>query len=592
MGLRARLALSCVVAAAVGYGLLRDTTPPPSAAPSVRAAPRCRFEPGDTAAFVLETEARAHVDDQAHPDEDRMQAVLSVRAGATRGKLDAALTEIVLTQALSRPEERVREPLTASFELTLDERCRITGFAFDPKWSPRARQLVATWLKTYEFALPDAPASSWQADQTDGLGDFVASYTQRSDRDVTRAKLAYDTPSATGAMSISIEVFESRADATFGRDGRWLATAEGRERVRIRVKGAVQADLEQRFLIERDDARYVAPAATDVLDGRDPFALEVDAIESRRAGFDGTHDEVLAQFEAMFANGDESRSFEASERLAAQIAADPALAQRLLEALREGRFGDIERAALYLALELSDAPAAAAVLREVIADHAFAPIDRARAVSALSDHGDATMDKATLLRRLAEDETEMVASVGMLALGNLAARADGDGDGTGVRESIRHSLGEALDTAEDLDRELLVVDAIGNARDATFADALSERLQDPRATMRTHAVEAIAGLGREVAEPALLAQLGDEPSSAVAGAIARALRSVGARSEAGFDVARQRLAAEPSARTRAHLVDWLGHAGAQSALIEQFHRESNVDVLRRIGRFVPAEALR
>lgn len=593
-------ALAAVSILGITFGLLRKTAAHASPARAAAAAPapvapQCRFSPGETAAFTLESTVR----DVRGEQEDHLRAALSWQAveqlSATRWRLRAALSGISHSQTLTLPEERVKGSLTDPFFVDVDASCRFVGFGFARDWDARRRQFVQSMLLTQEFVLPATRGTQrWSASQSDGLGRFEARYAIApgaggSALRIQRRKAAYDGQSRGAVMGLSVVVVGSEATATFDGDHpRWLSKSSGFERVQILVQGAVQADLLQRFRLERDDARFVAmrAVAPDDADFRDAFALDVERdqpVDAEVAQM--SFDQALRAFLAPF-GGTGDPSYAAARRLAAWLKAHPEEAHRLVAALRAGAIADAARPALFLALELSGTDASRDALSGVLVDEHFRAVDRARAASALSDIGAPTRATAELLLSHAQNDREdMVKNVSLLGLGSMARRSGDD-----LKTFVRASLDEELAAAADEDEIRVVLDAMGNSGDPAFADELETQLGAESASTRQHAAEALGRLDPVEAGPRLLDRLREETDPTVGAAIVGAYR--GAPTADVIALMSDKLAASSSISERAAIIQWLGAAGARSALVAQFHRETSARLLRQIGTFVPAAALR
>lgn len=604
---RARLALAVSFTAAAvlvvalgGSSEAERRAPGRVAATAAPAAPSCRFEPGETAAFRLESTVR----DVRGEEEDHLRGTLSWQVveqlSASRWRLRAALSDVSHSQALTLPEERARGPLTDPFFVDVDASCRFVGFGFARDWDARRRQLVQTTLLTHEFVLPPTGRTrGWSATQSDGLGPFEASYAMTSRArgpalHIERRKAAYDGQGA-AALGLAIVVLGSEATASFDRERpAWMTATSGLERVQVRVQGEVAADLIQRFSLTRDDERFVvmravAPADADF---RNAFDLEVQrdqVVDARMAQM--SYEDALQAFLGRF-DGTGDPSYAAARELAAWLKSHPEAAQRLVADLGKGAIAEAARPALFLGLELSGTDAARDALSGVLTDPRFRGLDRARAASALSDIGGPTRDTAELLLAQAKDDGDaMVASVSLLGLGKMARRSDDDELKTYVRDSLDRELAAAADEGTTH----LVLDAMGNSGDPAFVDELGTQLGAESASTRQHAAEALGRLDPAEAGPRLLDQLAHETDPDVSAAMVAAYH--GPATTEAIALMSDKLAASTSLPERAAIIGWLGSASktqpeAHSQLVAHVQRETNARLVQQIGAFVPAAALR
>jgi hypothetical protein len=391
-------------------------------------------------------------------------------------------------------------------------------------------------------------------------------------------------------------VVGSEATAIFDRERpHWLTASSGFERVQILVQGNVEADLLQRFSLVRDNARFVGvpPLSPKDADFRDPSDLEieheriVDAEQAHRS-----YDEALEDFLGRFVGGDADPSYAAARELAGWLRSHPEGAQLLAQALRANAIDEPARPALFLALELSGTDAARGTLAELLVDGELRSVDRARAASALADIGDPTRSTAELLLTHAQaQEDPMVANVSVLALGSMAKRSGDDELRTYVRDSLDQALAAAVDEGE----ARVLLDAMGNSGDLTFADTLEAHLAAESAATRQHAAQALGRLDPAEAGPRLLERLGTETDPAVSAAIVGAYRGP-ATNEAIATMA-DKLVKSTSASEQAALIAWLGAASrsdpeAQKRLVAYARRETDARLLQQVGAYVPAAELR
>lgn len=600
---KAALAVSLAAAStlAIALGLPQEVEPRADRpADRAAAAPRCRFAPGETAAFTIESTVREVRGDEA----DHLQATLSWEVAEaltpTRWRLRAALSGVTQRSELTSPEDRAEGPITDPFFVDVDASCRFVGFGFAREWDARRRQLVQSTLMTHEFVVPSAGRRArWSASQSDGLGPFEASYELASAKGsaaakIKRRKLAYDGDARVAAVGLAVAVVGSEATATFDPEHRWLIASTALDRVQILVQGEVQADLLQRSRLVRDDARYLAVPAADPGDAdfHDAFDLEIErALVVDAEVVQRSHDEALAAFLGRFGGADDP-SYAAARELAAWLKAHPEGAQQLAAALRAGEIDDVARPALFLGLELSGSEEAREVLSDLLVDARLRPVDRARAASALADLGEPTRGTAELLlTRAQEDGDAMVANVSLLGLGTMSRRS-GDDE---VQSYVREALREELAAAGDEGRARVLLDAMGNSGDPALADVVAAHLDAESPATRGHAAEALGRLDPAESGPRLLARLGAESDPSVRTAIVGAYH--GPPTADAIARMSETLAASTSTSERSAIITWLGNAArsepeAQGLLVAHLQRETNARLMQQIGAFVPAEALR
>lgn len=588
------LAGSSILCVAAAYFLMSPTAPAsapePSASVEAGGAPMagpelgCSFEPGAQLAYALSSTVSARdADGAALSEADHLSAVLSARVVSStedRASLQLALSQVELRQELANAEDRVDQPLDATFEIDLTASCRIAEFRFPANWSGDARRLVANALRTHEHVL-EPSTRSWEADQTDALGRYRAQYT-RSDDAIVRDKVHYYDDEGLATFGMSIAVPHSTASATFGPDG--VQTSKVRERVQIRVGREVRADLDQRSQLVRDDSKFQAPAAAGLLAAMDPFAVE-EPEGSALPEAPASLDQALALYEQLAGSLDPFTMSQA-RALAGLIAAYPSLADDLVARLDGDALSEVGRSSVFWVLELAGTDHARGHLTNLL--DAERPNDRIRAAVALSGAAPTLEVGHRLLEMYYEDGEHTARSAGLLALGVVGANGD-----AATKQFARESIGAAFEDAQTHGETVAALAAMGNAGDPEFMPQLTESLGDANPTVRAKAAEAMRNMGDE-ARPHLQAALEGEVEVATAKSVVRTLREIGPPQGEDFDWAAERLGDAPSAAVRGELIAWLGDESSEQStaiLVERFHAESSSELRQLIGRYVPASEL-
>ncbi len=584
----------------------KQTSPaaPPAAGPPTVVA--CAFEPGERAAFSLRVNGQA----EGAPDQqDLFKAVLSweVVASPHPGEwlLRAAFSSTELRQSLSRPDQRVTQPLDGTFMVRVGRDCRFTGKGYPPNWEPTTRRFVATVLGTFEFAVdPTGPGLRWDIEQTDGLGKYAARYNavalSGGELQMTKVKTRYlGNERANSLLDFQVQLVAAKAEATLDARGRWLRRVSGREQVRIRVQGTVLADLEQRYELTRDDARFAEPdhgVQMAALDWQDPFGMAVAAADEPvdPAIAKLSVDAALNRFAEIYFKTPGGDAYAAGLFLAQWLKAHPEQAAHLVAMIRDGGIPERLRPAAFMALQLCGTPQARAALMTALADESMTEMDRARAAFALSDVPQPTRESARALVDAASDsQPQLVSGTSVRALGHLTERArtlDPE-----MQRELQETLSRELAAARDDSRAIDVVDAIGNSGDTSFVPELEQRLADGSPAMREHAARALRRMEPSEAMAPLLARLEVETDPGVQTALVDTLATLGVREPGAIALANAQLAGQPAPEVRAALIRWLGAAAdqpaARAALVAQFHREQVPQLQQLIGRFVSADEL-
>ena len=228
-----------------------------------RSVAACAFEPGERAAFSLQLNAEATgVQDQG----DLFKAVLSWEVVAAprpdEWLLRAAFSSTELRQPLSRPEQRVTQPLDG--HLHDPSRARLSLHCEGIPARLEARHASLRLHGPRQFRVRRAPTAirAELGDRPDRWARSLRSPIRR--RGALRGRAADDqgedaylADERAMGVDLQIELVGAKAEATLDARGRLAAQrASGREQVRISVQGNVLAELEQRYQLTRDDARF------------------------------------------------------------------------------------------------------------------------------------------------------------------------------------------------------------------------------------------------------------------------------------------------------------------------------------------------
>jgi HEAT repeat protein len=577
---------------------------PASATPSTPL--RCAFRAEEAAAFSFTSTGVL----EDHEDKDHVEGVLSwvvVEPGEGRrpALLRAALSSVALEQQLSEEKVSVDELANSPFFVRVDASCRFGALGTSPRWRAATRHLVESLFQGGELVLPEDGASQrWQAEQQDGVGNYTGRYhatAEAGGQVVVRTKPTYHLDTTAKQMGIRVQVLGGRMQGRFEpAQPAWFQEVTGRELVRLHIDGQAPQGFIHTYSVKRDDARFrpvsdslalvdadftgdAAASASDEPAASEPTRTAVDYAAAR------------ARFHGFLLEAGKQGIYAASRYLAAWLRANPQQSERLLTDLKSGAIAEQAHSALFLAFELAGTKESRQALSEALGDPGLSELNRARAATALADHGEPTREAADLLlTRARSSDSSLVASTSLLGLGRLAART---GDAEPLKGNIRRSLEAELTLAHSDEATITAIDALGNSRDGAFAPALGERLGSGSAGVRAHAAEALGRLPSEVARPRLIAQFRTEESPRVVTAIARSLGAMpGNLTDAELTLVAGRLSSSTSVDERAALIDWLGgardQAAARQVLAAHFAAESSTKLQQRIGTFVATADLR
>ncbi len=602
--------------------------------PLSRAAPlRCTFDPGDRLAYSFSQHSTLRVNPRAIlPSEAPAEATPSAQRREIAGEFLWRVLEVdrrdpgrpVATLAGRYRNLEPADPgtgLPAAFReaigepvlLRIDDRCRFRALGTQPTTPGAVTRQWQLAMSLFEFVGPASPdLDRWSTSQRDSTGTYVAAY-RRSEAPPSIERRRREYLEVTGPAGAEDVEFRARMLGSDSRargrsDGAWLASAEIREEVEVTTASGdlfatadTRAELaaetppaddplwrqsfetaEYRWHNLADLPREMAAAPTPTSDAPPANATAADVLETFRQRREAT---------GTLRGG--------ADVLIAYLRRDPAHAGALFDELLAGGIRADERAVVFFALERTGNEACRDVLIEAVDHPELESGDRLRAISALSDlpRVDGAVVEALETTWRDGDLEAGESRAALLAAGRLAGRSDLP---DALRARTDAMLRQPLDEARTASSRRLAIEAIGNGGThaaESFGAELRRLASSGKPALRASAHETLRRLGVAPDHPALLAELADESHPAVRHHMSRRLVDAALQaSPAAVDTAADMLAAGAPTDLRHTLVDYLGlHADddprAREALVAHFARESDVDLLVRIGRYVAANEL-
>ena len=549
----------------------------------------------------------------AAPGADRVTATLEIVVS----KVDAhGATAIASIDGLAPSATNARGIQSAPFALQIGRDCRFMAFGF-PQGTPasianRARQLLAS----FEVVLSARGETQWVRLESDNVGQYSAEYT-RDGSHVRKRRQAYRTLFDTDGLSV--DVTSSHVTAELAADGRWLASLEGKEQLKLRLGNPWRADSPQ-FAVTlnaRFSARAVAPSGrleaplatptwTWLADGAPPLPTSVRDNEAppdpRLRGL--TLANVVQEMEAIRRADRVSGSARAGDLLAAWLRANPAEAARVVAALRAGEVPMELHSAVFFGLEKAGTPEAHDALADALVRPGLDVVDRARAASALSDvprPTDATLAALDTVSRApmgAEHtalETAATYAMGTLEHNTLATQP--------LLADAAHSLLRERVLAPRSGKELkAALGAVYNSRNVAYLPEVVALMSSDDLAGRLGAYTALTGMPPASTGDLFLGayeQESEDPvRSRAVGAFVKQTRVSGEPPMPEVvEQAADALTFEAGSETREQLIRLLGEAAraggvvATAALVAHFHRERVPELLELIGHYIGAEEL-
>lgn len=543
---------------------------------------------------------------------------------ARKGGMFMALALDEITTSAGTPElasDSLAE-LSMPFYGVLARDCSWGEFAFGQSVSADVVNRTQALMQGLSLALDQDPKkSAWTSREHDAVGQYAARYERDAEQAKRVAKVrqsylkAHPNTGFAFKEQLIARVLESNTPITLDDDYAWLAHLDSREHLQItRVNGTLVADLQSTLSLTWTDAdaEPIALARTDAdLRWRKPSDPPLVGEPRKPEPPDEMKtmplELALAQYAALMRSNEHGALDRAADYLALYLRARPEMALELMRLLeRQAVPPDLE-GTLFLALERAGTTQARDALIMGLSD-AHATRNRARAAAALPDVPkpgietlDALADTARTAKASNADETTLVRNAASYAIGTLEQRTRTAHPA--VARQARAELQASLARAQGDQQRAAALDAIGNSGASSLLEDIKPLMRSEEALVRSHAIQAMGHMDPAANQDLFKSLIANEKDPQIRGAIAVTYSEQAARSNQPppnlvVDAAIEHLGAEPDPRVRGLLIELIGpacknaDARALPALAMQFQRETDPDLLRLIGKYVPGDKLR
>ena len=411
---------------------------------------------------------------------------------------------------------RSEHKLSASDEdpcvLRINRDGRILGYAFPRGWTALERNTMRSLTSGFCFVVEDGDRTTWNSEEADATGTFVAKYERLAKRDgvlhLRKRRLRYVELDSDFGEKPKHEI-SGAAQAWLALNERWLTRAKVDERLEIdlpvldcRMHLHSRGDFELRETTQssrRADAgaweRCTAPArgqGEDLSSAEDERA-ELQAWREKLKGVEIA--QILEELEKLLAGGkhDSEQSYLTMQKLMWLVRIRPRALSEVDARLRDGRLKGVVAAWVLTAIAEAGTDAAQALLGQLVSAQGHAgPLGLAAIEASMQVHA----PRKALLDRLAQ-RLEGVQSVGkleaatLLSLGALAGRAEGEV--RGPTDSVARLLGFG-ERARSLGATATWLEALGNSKDPRVESAARRFLDSPSPEVRRAAVSALRRL--------------------------------------------------------------------------------------------------
>lgn len=404
----------------------------------------------------------------------------------------------------------VSDTLRRAYFFTTTPEGRLVDLHFDAAIDDVSRATLTTLASTFQVS-SRSRAASWEAVESDSLGDYRARYVRGPS--LHRDRIAYDRVSGGNTM-IAASIVKTGTDIALRGDG-WPDRVEGNEVTRIGTN-EISVIVDAKFKIHhRAVAHGVKPGWHDGL-----TAVAVDATTSRVSQDQADRElvagaslsDLLAEL-ARLGDDDHARGYQFL-RIAALFRLDPDAARAGARLVLDGKVQD--DGVVIGALGEAGTPDAQRALHDVMAAP-LADDTRTRAAIALGLTEAPTQDTLTALEKAAKTGDSDLASSATLAQGNAALRMRDEAPGASAHQV--DALLARLELATTDEERALVIRALGNTADERIVPALDRALASGSVMVRIAATEALRLLPGNAIDVRLLARLGDSDSLVRAAAV-------------------------------------------------------------------------
>lgn len=422
-----------------------------------------------------------------------------------------------MTAALGRP-----------FFATLDKTGTVRFVHFEQGTDTLAQALLRTLVAATQFVVAGPPGPSWDMEEFDSTGKYLAAYQRQAPDRFEKTKRAYThltTPEGLSAptpgMKVSVnsratfELTEElwprglRIDEQLEVDmGEGLPTAANRLLLSLRLVERRQDDTLPGALTARQGALLTLPLASFLGQAQDPLNHSRQILGDKR--FEDMERDLRSLPKEEKAR-DDARTL-AMERLRALFLLSPAEAQKVSAVLRSG-LEPTAASPMIGALSAASTPEALSTLVKTLEDSSLEKLVRADAVAALGVADKPTREGIDALKRTTRESDPMLRDTATLALGNAALQLQ-DEDARGA-ESLLGELGTAYRTASSPEQKAMILRALGNTRSANALPVIQDGLRSPSALVREAAVVALRNLPGASVDQLLAGRLIEDPSPEV-----------------------------------------------------------------------------
>jgi hypothetical protein len=478
-------------------------------------------------------------------------------------------------------------------------------FAFPESYPAEKTELMTGFVKQFEVIIVD-DKKNYDIRQTDGTGEYLASYNVSNPASAVKTKKNYLTVESTESFGqgLAAEVLESDIRFDIRDSDCWLSDAKGMERLSmIWPNGQPMAEVRNTFEMvavertpEQAGAGWQSKSYDDMLsafhDGKKAAALNqrppVPESHEEPADLEALQDVLWDQLAGLGPKGPISDS----DRFKTFLAAHPDLVRTIPELIKGGTLPE-KHAMLIGILGIIQTDEAQAALGNILSDHGQTGKNRARAAVAFGSITDVPTEESlnTLTGVLddihADNPENEIPGAALFSLGRISRNLHERG--IPAAEELDDTMASMLDSSANNDQRYYILGALGNTFRKELAPVIAPYLDDENAMVRGAAAEALRGMDTPEARSLLLESLKRETASSVRNHLIDSLTQMTLPERQVGEVANMALD-EKDPIVRRRLIDFIGIKGAVIAdraglidrLIDRETSKNNIKALLRI----------
>lgn len=397
--------------------------------------------------------------------------------------------------------------LSQPFFVTFDRTGAVTLTHFEQGVDELARGLLRTLVASSQFVVSGVPGAAWQSEEHDTSGRYVADYERTAASRFDKRKKAYSalaTPQGLQPPGLELRLSVGGVSTFELGEDLWTQSLQARERLTVDSGPGMptvtnELELSLRLLERRMEpwlydafaarASVLSTAALASFQGQptDPLAHHRQVLGGRSL------DDILQDLRSL---PDEQKARDnartrALEQLRALFLLDPAEALKVPGLLRSG-LSPLAASPMLGALSAASTPQAIHALVEASGDSALRTDVRMDAVSALGSAGDPNREGVDALRMMARDADPKLRGTASLAFGNAAYQMS-DTDARGAEALVRELRNDYRGASSPEQRSLLLR-SLGNTRDASALDVITDALRSSSTQVRESALVALRAI--------------------------------------------------------------------------------------------------